>query len=131
MKRRAVLATGRLLLTVAGWLGGCASTPDESDAMTATFDKPVAPVHDAAVHALTARGFEITRNEPLYIEGFRSRKIGLFVGSGGETVGVWLMGESAQRTGVRIDTAKSMVGYVGQKDWTEAILSDMRHELGA
>lgn len=81
--------------------------------------------------ALTAQGFEITRNEPLYVECFRPRKVGMFVGSGGETAGVWPNSVSAEQTSVRVDTAKSTVGYLGQKDWTQEILSDIRRELRA
>lgn len=85
----------------------------------------------AAVTALIAQGFEITRSDPLYIEGLRPRKIGMFVGSGSETAGVWLDSISEGKTSVRVDTAKSTVGYLGQKDWSSEILSDIRRDLPA
>jgi hypothetical protein len=55
----------------------------------------------------------------------------MFVGSGGETAGIWLHSVSEGQTSVRVGTAKSTVGYLGQKDWTQEILSGISEELRA
>ncbi len=111
-------------------VSGCASTPVASDATsTATFQQPVERVQKAAIDALIVTGFDINKQEPTYIEGSRPRKLGLVVGSGGETVGVWLTARGSNKTNVKVDTAKSLVGIVGQKKWDAEILSEMSKSL--
>ncbi len=95
-----------------------------------TFAKPVEEVRKAAVNALVVTGFDIEKNEPLYVEGFKPRKIGLIVGSGGETVGIWLESLDPGQTRVRINTAKSSFGILGQKSWNAEVLAAMERELG-
>ena len=130
MKKRVMLFLAMLAIAAPAVLGGCASTPDQGDGVAATFDRPVTQVQAAAVAALTETGFEISTSEALYVEGHRPNKFGLFVGSGGETAGVWLQTLSPGQTGVRVDTSKSLFGYAGQKDWSEEILVRMREDLG-
>ena len=79
--------------------------------------------------ALVVTGFDVTKQDPTYVEGFRPRKIGFFVGSGGETVGIWLATKGPNQTEVRIDTAKSFAGYAGQKNWDTEILNEMKKSL--
>jgi len=79
--------------------------------------------------ALAVTGFDIEKSEPLYVQGFRPRKVGLFVGSGGETVGVWMNPISPDSTGVRVATQKSIAGIVGQKNWTAEVLEQMKKEI--
>jgi hypothetical protein len=43
---------------------------------------------EAAFDALTVIGCSIKKEEAAYVEGKRDRKVGVFVGSGGETVSV-------------------------------------------
>ena len=95
-----------------------------------TYAKPVADVHKAAVNALVVTGFDVEKDAPLYVQGFKPRKIGLVVGSGGETVGIWLESLDPARTRVRINTAKSSFGILGQKTWNAEILAEMERELG-
>lgn len=109
---------------------GCSSTPSISDTAPVTvYLHPMAQVHKAAVDALFVAGFEVTKQEPAYVEGFRPRRFGMAVGSGGETVGVWLADKGPSTTEVRIDTAKSAVGLVGQKDWNDAVLKEITKSL--
>jgi len=109
---------------------GCSSTPRVSDSAPVTvFQQPMAQVHKAAVDALFVTGFEVTKQEPAYVEGFRPRRFGLAVGSGGETVGVWMAEKGPNTTEVRIDTAKSAVGLVGQKNWNAAVLKEITKTL--
>lgn len=125
MKMRAVIRIMLLGMSLA-LMSGCASTPVASDAKSTTvFQHPIAQVQKAAVDALVVTGFDITKQEPTYVEGFRPRKVGLFVGSGGETVGVWLTAQGPTKTEVKVDTAKSLVGIAGQKSWDTEILSEM------
>ena len=111
-------------------MAGCASTPVATDAAApGVFQAPVERVQKAAVDALSVTGFEVQKQEPTYVEGFRPRKVGLFVGSGGETVGVWLTAQGPNATEVRVDTAKSVVGILGQKNWDVEVLDEMRKSL--
>ena len=120
-----------ILLTLASALvAGCASTPVARDATSMTvFQQPIEQVQKAAVDALVVTGFNVAKQELTYVEGFRPRKIGLFVGSGGETVGIWLASQGPNKTEVRVDTAKSFVGIVGQKNWDAEILNEMTKSL--
>jgi len=111
-KRR--MAVAFVLLLGVQALAGCASTPTMPSVEGVIFQTPVDVVQKAGVDALVVTGFDVQRVEPLYIEGFRPRKIGLLVGSGGETVGIWLENLGPSQTRVRVDTAKSFVGIVGQ-----------------
>jgi hypothetical protein len=87
----------------------------------ATFEQPMATVQTQAVSALTELGCEIIKELPNYVEGKRVRKIGVFVGSGGETLRVWLA-EAGGKTEVRVSTSKTFVGRAGQKDWDSQIV---------
>lgn len=115
---------------VSALLVGCASTPVARNAAPQTaFQHPIDQVQKVAIDALVVTGFNVTKQEPAYVEGFRPRKVGLFVGSGGETVGIWLVEQGPNTTEVRVDTAKSLVGIVGQKNWDTEILNEMRKSL--
>ncbi len=114
-------------------LAACSSTPTRptADANKAVkFAQPVAKVHQVAVDSLVVLGFDVKVDKPDYVEGSRPRKVGLFVGSGGETVGVWLapIGDAATR--VEVDTARSFVGIAGQKVWDDEVLNEMEKALG-
>jgi hypothetical protein len=111
-------------------LAGCASTPDKPVSHSAVFLKPAPEVQRAAVDALVELGFDVEKSEQTYVEGFRPRKVGLLVGSGGETVGVWVEPLGPSRTGVRVDTARSFVGIAGQKRWDEEVLDRLEKSLG-
>lgn len=124
------LAQSISLVIVSTLLAGCASTPVVSDASPQTvFPQPIEKVQKAAVNALVVTGFDVTKQEPAYVEGFRPRKLGLFVGSGGESVGVWLTEQGPNKTKVKVDTAKSFVGIIGQKTWDTEILKEMSESL--
>ena len=121
-----------LLSVLAVTTTGCAgfgfshSTPQKpADSKAVVFAQPVAGVRNAAMAALTANGFDIRKDEPLYIEGHRPVKIGFLIGSGGESAGIWLEAEGAG-TRVWVSTAKSLLAYLGQKNWDDEILAEMR-----
>jgi hypothetical protein len=119
-----------LLAAILPLLVGCASTPALPEAAGVVFAQPLEKTRQGAVDALVVLGFDLKKQDPAYIEGFRPRKIGLFVGSGGETVGVWLEPVGDQQTRVRVDTAKSLAGIVGQKNWDAEVLAQMEKTLG-
>jgi hypothetical protein len=116
-----------LVLTLLG--AGVASAADKG--VQATLDQPISSVHKAAIDALTVIGCTIKKEEATYIEGKRERKIGAFVGSGGETVSVTLSEAAAGKVAVDIRTAKTFVGGAGQKNWDQPVLDEMTKVLAA
>lgn len=127
------MRAARSVLAAALALAACASTPTRPTAdsnKAVKFAQPAAKVHQVAVDSLVVLGFDVKVEKPDYVEGFRPHKVGLFVGSGGETVGVWLtpIGDAATR--VEVDTARSFVGIAGQKVWDDDVLNEMEKALG-
>jgi len=55
------------------------------------FRHPLPHVREAALRSLSFAGCNIKRQEPYYAPGRRPNKVGLLVGSGGETVEVFLL----------------------------------------
>src|SRR5258707_13053535 len=96
---------------------GCASTPKKPSGAPTVFGKPSAVVQKAALDSLIVTGFEIQKTEPSYVEGFRPRRWGLVVGSGGETVGEWLEPLGDSRTVVGVHAERSPMGIVVKRDW--------------
>ncbi len=119
-----------LVLPLLLLLTSCASVPRRPGGdVGVIFEKPLADVRAAAIDALVVCGFDIKKEEDNYLQGLRPRKMGLFVGSGGETVGVWFDEQGAAKTYVEVNTAKSFVGLVGQKNWNNAVLGEMKRLL--
>jgi hypothetical protein len=118
-----------LVLTLGALGAGVASAADKG--VQATLDQPISSVHKAAIDALTVIGCTIKKEEATYIEGKRERKIGAFVGSGGETVSVTLSEAAAGKVAVDIRTAKTFVGGAGQKNWDQPVLDEMTKVLAA
>lgn len=119
-----------LLVVLAILLNSCASTPKQSSGSKGVvFNYSLEKTQKAAVDAMMVKGFDITKSDSAYVEGSRPRKIGFMVGSGGETIGVWLESLGANTTEVRVDTAKSLVGIVGQKNWDQEVVSEMEKIL--
>jgi hypothetical protein len=110
-------------------LQGCASRPIKQEDTSLIFPNSIEMLKEAAVDALRVYGFKIQKEEPSYIEGIRPQKWGFFVGSGGETAGVWLEALEQQKTRVYVDTAKSAAGILGQKNWSSEIMQEIRRNL--
>lgn len=117
------------------WVNRCASTSNQTAAKQperkprVVFEQPITKAQQAAVDALAVVGCVIMEKRPNYVEGRRPNYLGLFVGSGGETVKVWLEALEPQKTNVKIKTEKSFVGIAGQKDWYEQVLAEMTKAL--
>lgn len=125
--RYSVLVVGAALVLV---LTSCGAVPRRPVGETGiVFDAPISQVRTAAVDALLVYGFDLKKQEDNYLEGSRPRKIGLLVGSGGEAIGVWLEEQGQSKTYVEASTAKSFVGYVGQKDWSTLVLAEIQSLL--
>jgi len=129
-----LLAAGAVLLV------GCASTPNNASTLSkedilrqpdvkgkppTVFPKQLDEVRQAGLRALTFVGCEVKTQDPLFLSGRRPNKFGLFVGSGGETVKIFLYPESEKQTHVWVDTDLSFVGMAGQQSWDKQVLEAM------
>ncbi len=93
------------------------------------FDKSVEEVRTAGLRALTFVGCEIKTQEPYYLTGHRPNKVGLLVGSGGETVKIFLYPKSSTQTQVWVDTDLSFFGMAGQQNWDDKVFAEMKNLL--
>ena len=84
---------------------------------------PMDAVHRAMKMGMETYGFDVKKDKPDYLEGTRSRHVGVVVGSGGEKVTVKLSAESGG-TRVKIETGKGMVGRLGKKNWSTPIYQE-------
>src|SRR6185369_5804916 len=89
------------------------------------FPMPVARVRAAALGALDALEFKVNNDSAEEIEATKKRHFGV-IGSGGEKM--VLRFEAAQEKGQRGtlvigETKKGIIGRVGQKSWTNAVLA--------
>lgn len=89
------------------------------------FAYPVDKVKAAVVDGLKAIEFEVKEEKGNQMEAHHKRHVGMFVGSGGETLVVEFAeakeGETAG-TKVMAETKKGFVGRAGQKSWSNAVL---------
>lgn len=121
----------------AGWLLAMllAVTPSvfaADEGITTVYDQPVAVVRQACEDALATIGvMKLKRDEPELLEGQRSRKVGAFVGSGGEILTVKLKPLDASRTEVLVSTKKTFVGMAGQKNWNEPLTGEISKLVAA
>ena len=89
------------------------------------FASPKEKVKEALVDALKALEFEVKKDKDNEIEASRKHHMGVFVGSGGESLVARL--EEAEETGVKgtritAETRKGFIGRAGQKSWSSAVL---------
>jgi hypothetical protein len=108
-----------------------AALAEKYDGLTVTFDHPAEAVQKAAIDALTVVGVELKKQEPLFLEGKRKNKVGLFVGSGGEVLSVALTPVDGSKTQAKIRTTKTFVGRAGQKVWDQPIADEMTKSLSS
>lgn len=84
---------------------------------------PMDAVQKAVKAGMQTYGFDIKQEKPDYLDGTRSRHVGVVVGSGGEKVTVKLSPESGG-TRVKIETGKGFVGRMGKKNWSTPIFNE-------
>ena len=119
-----------LIILLALFISGCASTPQQSDEnLNEVFYETMEDTQAAAVDALTALGFKVKKNEANYVEGYRPIKVDLSARAGGETIGVWLNPVGKDKVDVKVNTAKSRLGIVGQKTWNNELIAEMKKAL--
>lgn len=111
-------------------LSACTATPVKPGGFQGEYDKPLKVAKQAGMDAMAVNGFEVTRNDPTYIEGHRPRTWGLFCTPGGEGVGIWLEETSPSHTQARISSEKSSFGRACQEEWSAPILTEMEKSLG-
>jgi hypothetical protein len=93
------------------------------------YQHPIEEVRPAAARALTAVGCQLNAQEEFLLRGRRPNKFGLFVGSGGETVKVFLYPKSPNETDVWVDTDLSFVGIAGQQGWNKQVIEELSRIL--
>lgn len=125
---------------------GCGSVPKHPDTMTkedvllqpdvkgkppVVFQKGHEEVRQAGLRALVFVGCEIKTQSPYFLCGRRPNKMGLFVGSGGETVKIFLYPKTETETHVWVDTDTSFVGMAGQQGWDKQVIEELTKLLNA
>ena len=103
----------------------------EDKGVQASLEASPVAVHKAAADALAVIGCEIKKDEPTQLEGYRKHKVGVFVGSGGETVTVAITAQAEGKTNVDIRTKRTLLGAAGQKNWDQPVLDEIRKSLAS
>ena len=98
-------------------------------AKTASVHYPLGTVHTSAENSLAVSGFKVVKADDVFLEAERPRHWGLFVGSGGEVCRVWLRSVAADETEVKVDSIKTFVGMMGQKEWDSTVLAEILRDL--
>jgi hypothetical protein len=91
-------------------------------------NQPMEALHRALKLGMETYGFDVEKDKPDYLEGTRSRKVGVFVGSGGEKVKITLK-EEKPGTRVKIETGKGFVGRLGKANWSTPIFKEAMKTL--
>lgn len=125
----AILLASMLAMSAFAAKKGKDETSPPDTAPNAEFSKPMAKVKEASLNALVVLGCEIKKDLPNYVEGKRVRKVGAFVGSGGETLRVWLS-EAGGKTSIKVSTDKTFVGGAGQKNWDKELVEEITKGVG-
>ena len=97
--------------------------------LTKTFNSTPEQVKTATLVAMQKVGFKIKKEDGLKIEGKRSNKVGLAVGSGGEKMRAEILPMDGGQTGVFVRTKKTFVGIVGQKNWDDEVMELITESL--
>ena len=80
-------------------------------------------------NSLAVSGFKIKENDEVYLKAKRPNRMGLFIGSGGEECRIWLKQTSADETEIKVDSNKTFVGIMGQKEWDSTVLAEIIRDL--
>lgn len=89
------------------------------------FPYPLDKVKTALIDGMKGIEFEVKKDDGKTIEASHKRHMGVFAGSGGETVVAQLEeAKEGEVTGTKVtaETKKGFVGRAGQKSWSNAVL---------
>jgi len=108
-------------------LPGCESKQKSGgeNEQTRFFAGPLPAVKQALAGALASFEFKVDKDKADLIEAHRPHHVGVMVGSGGEKMVLHLKEtEQDGKQGIQVtgETVKTMVGRMGQKSWTNALL---------
>jgi len=131
------LSVTLLLVVVCLYFGQAVAAPQDANAQKQTEEDatkgskdvdevvqyPMDAVQRAVKLGMQPYGFDIKKDKADYLDGTRSRHVGVVVGSGGEKVTVQLSPESGG-TRVKIETGKGFVGRLGKKNWSTPIFKE-------
>lgn len=107
------------------------SKKDSKKGLSKSFSATPAQVKTATLVAMKKIGFKIKKESDTKIEGKRSNKVGLAVGSGGEKMYAEIMPGEGGITSVHVRTKKTFVGIVGQKNWDDEVLELISESLAS
>lgn len=79
-------------------------------------------VKAATIAAMQKYNFNFKNTDGMSLEGKRSNKVGLMVGSGGEKMKAEITALSDGMTEVHVQTKKTFVGIAGQKNWDDEVM---------
>jgi hypothetical protein len=79
-------------------------------------------VKAATIAAMQKYNFNFKNTDGMSLEGKRSNKVGLMVGSGGERMKAEITVLSDGMTEVHVQTKKTFVGIAGQKNWDDEVM---------
>jgi hypothetical protein len=112
-------------------LTACGTSPQKStpEMKGQLFAAPADKVYAASTTALGVLECGFSTNTPTYIACTRERKMGVMVGSGGETISVYIEAKTPTSSEVKVDTAKHFVGILGQSNWDDEVLAEIEKAL--
>ena len=93
------------------------------------FQKPFSETYDAARESLIKLGFQIVKQDAVFIEGVYPRSVNSKGKAKGEHVGVWIDSRDRYSARVLIDTLKTPKEIKKQKEWRQDVLRKMMEIL--
>ena len=94
------------------------------------FQKPFSETYDAARESLIKLGFQIVKEDAVFIEGVYPRKVNRKGKAKGEHVGVWIDSRDKYSARVLVDTLKIPKDLKKQKEWRQDVIRKMIEILG-
>jgi hypothetical protein len=91
---------------------------------------PMSQVLEASKLAMATYGCDVKKEKSDSIECTRSRRVGVFIGSGGEKVTVRVIPKGAE-TQVVVKTGKGFVGRLAKKNWSTPIFNELLKNLAS
>ena len=102
---------------------------DKKKGLSRVFDASADDAKQATLTAMQKNGFLLKDTSGYVLEGKRSNKIGLMVGSGGEKMMANIVPMDDGKTEVTVRTKKTFVGIAGQKNWDDEVMDMIEKAL--